>query len=452
MNQTSSKCRKIFLPLFGSSVFPVREARSRLSWRWLAISLLGLVLTFASTVSAQTPNPFRIMPLGASNTLGWGSTGEVGYRRPLYQLLIGAGYSVDFVGSQTDGYPADFDRNHEGHPGWRADQIRDNVTGWLNSTPADIILLHIGTNDITEGQGATGTAAEIGQILDRIDDWERVNNEVWVVLARITNRGDSLSGETTTLNGLIQNLADTRIAAGDRIIVVNMESALTYPDDLSDVVHPNDIGYGKMAAAWFAALEGLISSLPHPDTTPDPFTFNDRTGVARNTVITSNTITVTGLNAATPISIVGGTYSINYGPYTSADGTASNGSTVTVQQTSSGNYSTTTDATLTIGGISDTFSVTTEAVPSSGGGGGGGGGCFIATAAFGSYMEPHVVILREFRDRILLANPVGRNLVSFYYKVSPPIANFISQHEALKFLVRWSLLPVVGLSWMALNI
>jgi len=123
-----------------------------------------------------------------------------------------------------------------------------------------------------------------------------------------------------------------------------------------------------------------------------------------------------------------------------------------VQQTSSGNYSTTTDATLTIGGISDTFSVTTEAVPSSGGGGGGGGGCFIATAAFGSYMEPHVVILREFRDRILLANPVGRNLVSFYYKVSPPIANFISQHEALKFLVRWSLLPVVGLSWMALNI
>jgi hypothetical protein len=121
-----------------------------------------------------------------------------------------------------------------------------------------------------------------------------------------------------------------------------------------------------------------------------------------------------------------------------------------VQQTSSGNYSTTTDATLTIGGISDTFSVTTEAVPSSGGG--GGGGCFIATAAFGSYMEPHVVILREFRDRILLANPVGRNLVSFYYKVSPPIANFISQHEALKFLVRWSLLPVVGLSWMALNI
>ena len=439
---------------FKTSVFPVREARSRLSWRWLAISLLGLLLTFASTVSAQTPNPIRIMPLGASIVQGIDAVGEGGFRRPLYQMLIGAGYSVDFVGSQHNGTIEDFDHDHEGHSGWRAENIRDNITGWLNSTPADVILLHIGTNDISDNQGAASTAAEIGEILDYIDIWEGTHNPVWVVLARIISRNDSLSGTTTTLNGLIQNLADARIVAGDRIIVVDMESALIYPDDLYDIVHPNNTGYGKMAAAWFAVLEDLLISLPNPDITPDQFTFTNRTGVARNTAITSNIITVTGINAATPISVAGGTYSINGGPYTSADGTVINGNTVTVRQISSPSYYTMTNATLNIGGVSDTFRVTTQVAPSDSGGGdsGGGGGCFIATAAFGSFTEPHVLVLREFRGQVLSGNPLGRSFISFYYKVSPPIANFISQHETLRVLVRWSLLPVVGLSWMALNI
>jgi lysophospholipase L1-like esterase len=239
----------------------IRKTKS--PWRWLFIFLLGLV--FASTAWSGTPNPIRIMPLGDSITYGTNSTGIVGYRRPLYQLLTGAGYNVDFVGSQTDGSPTDFDRNHEGHRGWRADQIRDNITGWLNSTPADVILLHIGTNDISQDQGAANPAAEITQILDLIDAWEAVNNEVWVVLARIINRNDFRSGTTTTFNGLIQDLAESRIAAGDKIIVVDMESALDYPDDLSDTVHPDDTGYGKMAAVWFTALEDLLIPSSNPD-------------------------------------------------------------------------------------------------------------------------------------------------------------------------------------------
>lgn len=81
-----------------------------------------------------------------------------------------------------------------------------------------------------------------------------------------------------------------------------------------------------------------------------------------------------------------------------------------------------------------------------------GGGCFIATAAYGSYMEPNVVILREFRDRFLLTHPVGKVFVDYYYTFSPPIADCIARHEALKAAVRLSLLPVVGVSWMSLNI
>jgi hypothetical protein len=89
---------------------------------------------------------------------------------------------------------------------------------------------------------------------------------------------------------------------------------------------------------------------------------------------------------------------------------------------------------------------------SSSSGSGGSGGCFIATAAFGSYAEPHVEVLRDFRDRILLKDSLGRAFVSLYYKLSPPIADCIARHETLKILVRWSLLPIVGISWIALKI
>jgi hypothetical protein len=83
--------------------------------------------------------------------------------------------------------------------------------------------------------------------------------------------------------------------------------------------------------------------------------------------------------------------------------------------------------------------------------GGGGGGCFIATASFGSPLEKHVMILRHFRDKHLLTHTPGRLFVTFYYKHSPPIANFISESGILKFIVRVCLMPFIIFSGIVLQ-
>lgn len=78
--------------------------------------------------------------------------------------------------------------------------------------------------------------------------------------------------------------------------------------------------------------------------------------------------------------------------------------------------------------------------------------CFIATASFGSLLHPCVSILRDFRDACLLGHPVGTWLVDLYYTFSPPLADAIADNAPLRQVVRLLLLPVIGFSWLALQI
>ena len=70
-------------------------------------------------------------------------------------------------------------------------------------------------------------------------------------------------------------------------------------------------------------------------------------------------------------------------------------------------------------------------------------GCFIATAAYGIEMAKEVRSLCKFRDQVLLKYPAGRNFIKFYYKTSPPIADFIRNKPRLKAMARMWLKPLV---------
>jgi hypothetical protein len=223
----------------------------------VAISMVLLGCFSARTVANE---PVKIMPLGDSITRGWwGSPSRNGYRKPLYDKLTAAGYNFDFVGNgtPTDGNCPDPD--HEGHDAWHADgsppqygDILDNVYNWLTARPANIVLLHIGTNDITySGQNAN----EVNAILNEID---RYSTDVKVILALIIDRVPNDS-RTTQFNRDVNNMAQNRIAAGDDIIVVDMQHALNYVNDMADSVHPNDNGYSKMANVWFNTLDSLLN-------------------------------------------------------------------------------------------------------------------------------------------------------------------------------------------------
>ncbi len=83
--------------------------------------------------------------------------------------------------------------------------------------------------------------------------------------------------------------------------------------------------------------------------------------------------------------------------------------------------------------------------------GGGGGGCFIATAAYGSSLAPQVILLRTFRDRHLMTTSIGHAFVRWYYRTSPPVAEWVRQTPTLRALIRWSLWPVVAVVWLILH-
>jgi serine protease len=118
----------------------------------------------------------------------------------------------------------------------------------------------------------------------------------------------------------------------------------------------------------------FVSLTTAGDAAPDAYTFTMQTNAARGVTATSNTITLTGIDAPAPIGVSGGEYSLNClnGGYTTEPGYIAPGGSVCVRHTTAADYATDTATTLSIGGVQGSFVTTTEAAPPSSGGGGGG--------------------------------------------------------------------------------
>jgi lysophospholipase L1-like esterase len=229
----------------------------------------GGLTSSAATVWILNNGKVRIMPLGDSITTGVpGPAGqEVGYRQKLYLDLDGLSPNrINFVGSQSNGLTG-HDQDHEGHGGACATAscgvfptIDSNVQGYLTANPADIVLLHVGINDLNERPGDTSSTG-VENILTNIDTWESANYPVTVFLAKIIKDvpGYLTDYPVTTYNNGLDLMVLGR--PNDRVIMVDMENGAgiaygtgTPGPDMSDNLHPNQSGYEKMAAKWLTDM------------------------------------------------------------------------------------------------------------------------------------------------------------------------------------------------------
>jgi lysophospholipase L1-like esterase len=270
-----------------------------------------LLISACFFTPAMGQSALKILPLGNSMTEGWMNGQEdpgyrIAYRKNLKALLTAAGYNIDFVGSQSYGCLDNFPDCQCGGIDGTRDQYLETmlITGydqrWGNQETAgpyldafnpDVILLSIGTNDITHD----GTPDEpdaianqrVSGILDQVDAYEaRAHKDVVVFLALIINRRKLANGDdapktyTTSLwNTTIKAMAQQRISNGDKIVIVDMEhdagfdyryipsGDMYYYDP--EGIHPSPSGYAKMANLWYQKFIANYNAAPVVSTIPE---------------------------------------------------------------------------------------------------------------------------------------------------------------------------------------
>jgi len=227
--------------------------------RWLAMAAAVLTAALAlqtGVARAESNGGVRVMPLGDSITDGAQVPG--GYRIGLWQRFVANAFRVDLVGSQFNGPSSLGDHDHEGHPGWRIDQIDANIVGWLQTSTPHTVLLHIGTNDVLQNFNVGTAPNRLSTLVDHITS-TAPTAEVFV--AQITPLANSTQESAVrTFNSAIPGIVQSKVNAGKHVHLVDMHSPLTTAD-LTDGIHPTAGGYDKMASTWFNALRSVPGSI-----------------------------------------------------------------------------------------------------------------------------------------------------------------------------------------------
>jgi lysophospholipase L1-like esterase len=196
-----------------------------------------------------------ILPFGDSITDGFGTPG--GYRMELFRRARADDHEITYSGSQQNGPTMHdgvaFPRNHEGHSGWRINQLLGLTPTPAFDTVPHLVLLMIGTNDVINNDSLGQAPARLESLLDRIIG---AAPNALVVVAKITpmNRSDA---QIRTYNDAIPGVVQERVATGKHLIVVDQYTGFPM-NELADGIHPSPAGYTRMAGVWYTAIQQYL--------------------------------------------------------------------------------------------------------------------------------------------------------------------------------------------------
>ncbi|KAK5661605.1 hypothetical protein OQA88_9705 [Cercophora sp. LCS_1] len=198
----------------------------------------------------------RWMPLGDSIT-DYGC-----WRAWLWERFQNEGYDVDLVGGERAGENCrglDFDRDHEGHPGYMAVDIvaKKQLVDWLKKNPADVVTMHLGTNDIFRGNKKTGEILEAYTTL--VDVMRGSNPGMRIIVAQIIPL-PAVDRQVQELNRAIPAWAESKNSSASPIWLVDQWTGFTSAD-LKDGIHPSESGDAKMAERFWPALVRAIGTI-----------------------------------------------------------------------------------------------------------------------------------------------------------------------------------------------
>ena len=211
-----------------------------------------------STAPPASSATAKIMPLGDSITES--TAGMPTYRFFLWHLLQNAGYRIDFVGSMEgahDGPPLDtnFDMEHEGHWGWRTDEVQARLPEWAATATPDIVLLHIGHNDLCQAQPLDSTVNEISAMIDIL---RTTNPGVVILLAQNIASIWPCHAQMPAFIARLPALAAAKSTAQSPVSLVDQHTGFDPPTMTWDGQHPNEKGESLMAERWFATLRPVL--------------------------------------------------------------------------------------------------------------------------------------------------------------------------------------------------
>ena len=235
-------------------------------------------------------------------------------------------------------------------------QLRVFTTGFSETSEATVTVNDITTSFTvtTEAEDATPAPFSFTNISDADPSTTYTSNAITV--AEINSSvAISISGGAYSINGGPFESISSSVTTGDSV-VVQVESSSEFSTEATAT-----LTIGGVTADFSVTTTAI-------DITPSSFELNTITNAELETEYTSTAITVSDVNASTAVSIEGGEFSVNGGAFTSADSLVELNDEVVVRLLSSAEFDTTVNATLTIGGVSATFSVTTmpiDATPNS---------------------------------------------------------------------------------------